>query len=198
MIVKRKPITLRSLRSIISIHLLIYSLPLVIFTLQYLFTSTRIIDVPGLSCDVDFSPWFIQLMNILFLVILPTCINVPVVFLVIQHVRFSQNTVRSVHRIHQRLTIQFIILYTMWLVFFIPEVIFMLPIATPESQSWITKVLNTIATLFDAVVITSFDRHFINAWKESLHRILVFIKPANGGIHPIQNTQLVPIRLENN
>jgi len=171
---------------------------LAIFTLQYLFTSTRIIDVPGLSCDVDFSPWFIQLMNILFLVILPTCINVPVVFLVIQHVRFSQNTVRSVHRIHQRLTIQFIILYTMWLVFFIPEVIFMLPIATPESQSWITKVLNTIATLFDAVVITSFDRHFINAWKESIHRILVFIKPVDERIHPIQNTQLVPIRLENN
>jgi hypothetical protein len=159
---------------------------LAIFILQYFFTSTSIIDVSGSSCDVDFAPWFIQLINISFLIILPTCINIPVLLMIIQHVRSSQNTVRSVRRIHQRLTIQFAILYAMWLLFFLPEVLFMLSIGTLDAQNWISKLFDVAAILFDALVITSFDRRFIDAWKKSIEGLmLVFVKPpVHRRIHP--------------
>jgi hypothetical protein len=115
--------------------------------------------------------------------------------MIIQHVRLSQNTIRSVRHIHQYLIIQSVVLYSIWFLFFIPEIIFMFPIVAPDSQNWITKVLNTIAALFDALVITSFDRRFIEAWKKSICRLPVFVRLlVHRRIHPIQDIQLVSIR----
>jgi hypothetical protein len=168
--------------------------PLIIFILEHLFTSTRLIDTVGLSCDVDFSPWFVRLINIFLLTVLPTFINVPVVFMIIQHVRFSQNTVRSVRRIHRRLITQSIMLYTFWLLCFIPEIIFMFPIVTADTQSWVGNILNILGVLTDALVITLFDRRFIDAWKKSIHKILVFFRLVQGRIHPVENIQLRKIR----
>ena len=148
----------------------------------------------GVSCEVDFSPWFVELINILFLLILPTGIIVPIVFKIIQHVRLSQNTVRSVRRIHRYLIIQSVVLYTFWLVFFIPVIIFMFPIAVPHSERCITRILDITAILFDALVITSFDRRFIDAWKKSVHKAVLFFSPIHERIHPLQTMQLRTIR----
>ena len=70
------------------------------FLLQNFLTSTTINDTFGLSCVVEFAPRYNQLINISFLAIIPTAINIPVILMVIQHVRSSQNAVRSVRRIH--------------------------------------------------------------------------------------------------
>ena len=153
--------------------------------MQHFLSSTRLISVPGLSCDVDFSPFYHQVINSLFLAVIPTCINIPVIIMIIQHVRSSQNTVRSVRRIHRRLTIQFIVLYTIWLVFFLPQIIFMLSAASSPLQSLITKIFDIAATLSDVVVITLFDRRFIDAWKKSLHRTFQFIKRKKRRVNPV-------------
>jgi hypothetical protein len=85
----------------------------------------------------------------------------------------------------------------MWLLFFLPEVLYMLSIGTADSQNWISKCLDVAATLFDALVITSFDRRFIDAWRKSIEGLmLVFVKPpVHRRIHPTfgHNIQLPTI-----
>ncbi|CAF0939831.1 unnamed protein product, partial [Adineta steineri] len=193
LIVKSKKITFHSIILIICIHLFIYSAPLILFILQDIFSGTTLVEVVGLSCDLDFSDFFNEFIDIFFLVIVPICINIPVIMLIIRHVRSSQNAVRSVRRIHRHLIIQFIILYSIWFLFFLPQIIFLLSVASSTSQRLITKVLDIAATLSDVLVITLFDRRFVDAWKLTAQRILRLMKRNNRRINPTTITQ--PIQL---
>ncbi|CAF0898753.1 unnamed protein product [Adineta steineri] len=168
-------------------------IPLIIFILQYIFSATILVEVVGLSCDLDFSDFFNEFIDIFFLVVLPICINIPVIMLIIRHVRSSQNAVRSVRRIHRHLIIQFIILYSIWFLFFLPQVIFLLSVASSASQRLITKILDIAATLSDVLVITLFDRRFVDAWKLTAQQILRLMKRNNRRINPTTITQ--PIQL---
>ncbi|UJR27960.1 hypothetical protein I4U23_009218 [Adineta vaga] len=192
LIVKKKKILKSSILYLIIIHLCIYSLPLSIFIMQYIFSRAKLVIIDGISCDVEYSAFIDQFVNIFFLIIIPTLINIPVIIIIIRHVQASQNAVQSVRRIHRHLIIQFIVLYTIWLLFFLPQIIFLLSITSSASQRLITKILDMMAILFDVLVITLFDRRFVKVWKMNARRILLICQRRQRQVNPVslQRSQL--------
>jgi hypothetical protein len=161
----------RSQYLLYSVHILVYGFPIICVFIESHFGFIETVDQLGASCYTSFPSLIVLLLNNIIGLIVPIVLSICFISIDIYYVKNSQNTFKSIRRLHYHLITQCSILYTVWFLFFIPKVI-IFPAMTPSIQQRISvKILSVVDIISDVLIITMVDRRFVNLWKNLYYRL---------------------------
>jgi len=157
-------------KSLICAHLVIYLIPLIIFTIQLSVGWAQFKDFVGGSCDVSFTNTYVEILNILCGLALPIVLNLFFIYCNIRHVHLTSQLHRTQHHVTARekyyrsLVIQFLVFYTVWLLLWSPNLIAYQFTSSISNVTIIASLLNYIEIALDPIIISALDVRFQKLW----------------------------------
>ncbi|CAF1012165.1 unnamed protein product [Adineta ricciae] len=182
-IVHNRNVYISHVKLLVCSHLIIYIFPLVVFIIQLLINWAQLRQYIGASCDIEFTNIYVQIINVIIGFLLPILLNLIIVYLNMRHIHFTSRLGSAQHHVTARekynrsLVIQFLVFYTIWLMFWSPNIIVYQFTSGKSSITVIASLLNYIEIALDPVIIGALDVRFQHIWRNSRMRILNALCP---------------------
>ena len=157
-------------------HLLIGVLPIVNDAIQFVTKQAQISRRRGGSCDIQYVSVPIQVFNVLVTFVIPVSISLIVIALDIRHVSsvrgVTSEQIINLRRKRQRtLLLQTIAFYSIWLIFWSPDIIAFQFINVNSDPAIFTSLLSYLGIMIDPIIISILDIRFLTPWRIVWNRI---------------------------
>jgi hypothetical protein len=159
-------------RTIIFIHGLIYSLPLLGHILAIYFDWTILENPPGDACDLLPVTLIIRIIFLLFSYIIPVILTLVFLSLCLNYVRNTdgikaQEIVNARHKYHRQLIIQSSVFYSLWIILWSPHLLLFPFYYKNSTVGTIAQILNYLNITLDPIIIAALDVRFLQEWKST-------------------------------
>ncbi|CAF0929630.1 unnamed protein product [Adineta steineri] len=138
--------------------------------IQQSFGWSVLYSIPGSSCNVSFTNIPVQVWNISIILVIPILLSFCLLFRAFRFLQSAQAGQLHIRRNHHRkVTIQTLIFYSFWFVFWLPGMIVNCLDSdyVDGTTNFIVILLSTIETLCDPIVGIFLDKRIAQVWKKS-------------------------------
>lgn len=169
-IVCNRNIYIEKLWLIILILCFIYTMPVIIYTVQFRIGGAYIHGGDGESCDILYRSLAVQIFNIVIIYAMPLFINIILICLGIRHGSSTQGVtseqIISIRlRRQRRLLLQTLTFYSVWLILWSPDALANQFVNLNSDPAAFTSLLSYIATALDPLIIAIIDVRFMVSWR---------------------------------
>ena len=159
---------------IVAAHISIYFCPFILLLGQFFIGWSKVVIIPGDSCDVTYANIYIKCLNVLFIFAIPIGLNLILIFISVHHVRKAtrNRTLQQRHQLSARekynrsLVIQFLCFYAIWISLWSPNVIMYQFMNGMPILITYARLLNYIEIALDPFIIVALDVRFGQPWKK--------------------------------
>lgn len=157
-------------------HLLIGVLPIMNVVIQFVTRQSLITRRRGGSCDIQYVSVPIQVFNVLITFVTPVGVSLIVIALDIRHVSSvrgvtSEQIINLRRKRQRKLLLQTIAFYSVWLIFWSPDIISFQFINVNSDPAIFTSLLSYLGIMFDPIIISILDIRFLTPWRIVWNRI---------------------------
>ncbi|CAF2009860.1 unnamed protein product [Rotaria magnacalcarata] len=169
-IIFNRNVFIENVRLVILSHSLIYILPAINVMIKFLANWTIIWHRAGQSCDTLYVSLPVQICNLFVTYITPVTLNTIIVAFGIRHVSSikgvrSQQIVNLRRKYKKVLLFQTVILYSIWIVLWSPNIIAFQFINVNTQAGIYTSQFNYIEIAVDPSIVATLDVGFFQSWQ---------------------------------
>ena len=176
-IVWNRNVYLKHMRLFILSLILIFLLPGINVTFQFLINWTVLWRKTGGLCDITYRAIYVQIYNLIVVYFIPVLLNILFLGLCIRFISSTGNIqnqqIRNNRRkFHRTILKQSILFYSIWILLWSPFVLSFQFINSNSSAGIFTSLLNYVQVAIDPAIVAVIDVRFLKAWKNTYRKLV--------------------------